>query len=373
MGPHDSVTPSYVLDPATILGNSDPTPTPAPDYSNLGLEGAAHVLDPFTVLTMDDVINNQPWGPEPEPAIDPSILGNTPVFSQSHLPPSSPTPFRDFHSWKRVRTASPPLTEPALAIQVPPGASASASGLSTIRTPREVESDLGGGKAKFYKKGTLQTPPHLSSSQRRRTVFAKTPGISGQVSPAQVASANSTQSEFSAPDFLATSTTSTSSLAAPNEATNIIEEDATVISSGSGSRPRLNRARAATSGKEKNRAGQKGPYRIVAVNEPASCHQCRNSTPHPKMRCRACPKLYCIWCIVKRCAFLCRFQVQPRLDRGLFIEPGITTLNSTNSRRTLIVPHALMPATARAAVTREGRSMFRRDMSRSTRKLRLNF
>ena len=347
VGPH---TPPYVLDSAAVLGNSDPTP--APDYCNLGLEGVA--LDPFTVPTMDDVINHQLWGSDPEPAIDPSILGNAPLFSPPHPPPPSPRPFRDFHSWKRVRTASPPLIEPALAIQAPPDAS---------RTPREVESDLGGGKAKFYKKGALQIPPHLSNSQRRRTVSAKASEsihISGQLSPSQVASANSPLSEYSAPDFLATGATSTSSLAAPNEATNIVDEDVTVISSGSSSPPRVNRARAAISGKEKNRAGQKGPYRIIAVNELSHCHQCRRATPHPKMQCRACPKLYCISCIVKRCALSCRFQVQPRLDHGLFIEPGITTLNSTNSGRTLIVHPVLIPATAQFAVTREGRSTFRR-------------
>lgn len=305
VGPHDSVTPPYALDSATVLGNSDPTPTP--DYCDLDLEGAAHVMDPFTVLTMDDVINRQPWGSDTEPAIDPSTLRSTPVPPQLHPPSSSPTPFRNFHSRKRARTPSPPLAKSALTIRIPPGASASTFGLSTVRSPREVKSDLGGGggKAKFYKKGALQTPPHLSSSQLRRSVSGKTSEsihISRQLSPSQVGSTGSPLSESSASDFLAAGATSTSSLAAPNEATN---EDATVISSGSGSPPRANGARAVTSRKGKDRASQKGPYRIRAVNELSHCHQCRRSTPHPKMRCHVCPKLYCISCIVKRCASPC--------------------------------------------------------------------
>lgn len=305
VGPHDSVTPPYALDSTTVLGNSDPTPTP--DYCDLGLEGASHVMDPFTVLTMDDVINHQPWGSDTEPAIDPSILRSTPVLSQLRPPPSSPTPFRDFHSWKRARTPSPPLTKSALMIRIPPVTTASTFGLSTARTPREAESDLGGGggKAKFYKKGALQAPPHLSSSQLRRSVSAKTSEgihISRQLSPDQVGSTGTPLSESSTSDFLAAGATSKSSLAVPNGAT---DEDATVISSGSDSPPRVSGASAVTSRKGKSRASQKGPYRIIAVNELSPCHQCRHSTSYPKMCCHVCSKLYCISCIVKRCASPC--------------------------------------------------------------------
>lgn len=310
VGPHDAISPSYPLGSATVPGNPDPTPIP--DYCDLGLEGATHTTDPFTVLTMDDIINYQPWGPDAETMIDPSVLGDTPAFSESRFLSPAPTPFRDFHSWKRACTPSPPLTRPALTVRVPPRASASTSGSNPAQTPGDVEGNLGGGKAKFYKKGALQTPPHLINSQRQRSVSAKTSEsirISRRLSPGQMTSTDSPITEFSVSDLLANGVTPTSSIATPSEAANTVDEDVTVISSGSGTPPaRANGTKMITARKEKRSAGQKGPYRIIAVNETAHCHQCRRSTPHPKMHCCACPKLYCILCIVKRYALPCQFK-----------------------------------------------------------------
>lgn len=362
--PHDAASPSYALDSTAALGNSDPTP--APGYGDFDLEGTVHTADPFTVPTMDDVINHQPWGPDAETMIDPSILSGTPAFSGPRSPSPAPTPFRDFHSLKRARTPSPPLTQSTLAIRIPPRAS----------TPGHSEGNLGGGKAKFYKKGTLQTPPHLSNSQRRRSVSAKTSEsiyISRKPSPSQTMSAGSPLTELTASDLLVSGVASTSSIATPSEAANAVDEDATVIGSWPDTLPRANSVKTVRAGKQRSSTDEKGPYRIVAVNEVACCHQCRRSTPHPKMHCRACAKLYCIICIVKRCAPACLFQVHPCLYHTLFIKLDTTISSSTSSRRTLIVLPASIPATAPAAATRERRFTPRRGTSNLTRKPWLNF
>lgn len=302
VGLHDAVSPSYALDSTAVLGNSALTPTPG--YGDLDLEGAVHVADPFPVLTMDDIINHQPWGLDAQTMIDPSILGGTPAFSEQHSPSPAPTPFRDFHGWKRARTPSPPPTQPALTVRVPPCT-------STSNSPQilgGIEGNLGGGKARFYKKGTLQAPPHLSNSQRRRSASAKTSDsihITRRSSSDQVTSTDSPLTEFSASEFLASGVTSTSSFATPSEAVNPVDEDTTAIGSGSVTLPRVNSIKAVTGRKQKSSTNKKGPYRIVAVNE-GFCHQCRRSTSHPKMSCRACPKHYCILCIVKRYAPSCR-------------------------------------------------------------------
>ena len=302
MDPHNAASPPYALDSVATLGSPDPTPTPG--YDDPDLEATIHVTDPFTVLTMDDVINQQPWGPNAETMIDPSILGGTSAFLEPRSPSPAPTLFRDFHSRKRAHTPSPPLTQPTLTIRVPSRDSTSTSGLNPAQIPGNSGSNLSGGKAKFYKKGTLQAPPHLSNSQRRRSVSVKTSEsihTSRQLSPGQTASPDSPLTELSAPDFLASGVWSTSSIATPGEAANAVDEDATVIGSGSGTPPlRANGAKTVIARKQKTNTCKKEPYRIVAVNAVASCHQCRRSTPHPKMHCRACPKFYCIWCIVKR-------------------------------------------------------------------------
>lgn len=312
VGPHNAVSPSYALESATALGNSDPTPTSS--YNDLDLEGTIHITDPFTVPTMDDVINHQPWGPNAETMIDPSILGGTPAFLEPRSPSPAPTPFRDFHSRRRARPPSPPLTRSTLTIRVPSHTSTSTSGLNSAQTPGNAGGNSGGGKAKFYKKGALQTPPHLSNPQRRRSVSAKMSEsiqISRRLSPGQAAFADSPLTELSASDFLASVVTSTPSIATP-------DEDAMVIGSGSGTPPpRVNSVRTVAARKQKS-STDNGPYRITAVNEIAFCHQCRRSTPHPKMRCRTCLKLYCILCIVKRWAPPCRLQVYPFLDHTLF-------------------------------------------------------
>ena len=302
VGPHNAASPPYALDSAAELGNPDPTPTPS--YDDLDLEGTIHVTDPFTVLTMDDVINHQPWGPNAETMIDPSILGGTSAFPEPRSPSPTPTLFRDFHSRKRAHTPSPPLTQSTLAIRVPSRDSTSTSGLNPAQTSGNSGSNLSGGKAKFYRKGTLQTPPHLSNSQRRRSVSVKTSEsihTSRQLSPGQTVSLDSPLTELSASDFLASGVASTSSIATPGEAANAVDEDATVIGSGSGTPPlRVNSVKTVTARKQKTSTYKKEPSRIVMVNTVTHCHQCRRSTPHPKMHCRACPKLYCILCIIKR-------------------------------------------------------------------------
>ena len=259
----DSVAnPSYALEPAEVFGNS----APPPSYGDLDLEGSAHVTDPFTVPTMDDVINLSQWGPDAGTTIDPSLLGGTPAFSEPRSPSPAPTPFRDFHSWRKARTPSPPLVRSA------------SSGSDPSESPRNPEADLGGRKAKFYKKGTLQIPPHLSNSQRRSGA-TMTDGThisdhtsSDEVAPAEI---DSPLTELSTSDLLVSGIASVP--------------------------PRVN----ATSRNRESSIGNRGLHRIVAVNESTNCHQCRRTTPHPKMRCRACTKHYCILCIVKRYAPPC--------------------------------------------------------------------
>jgi len=288
VGPHDEAGSPYALDPVEVLGNPEPTP----GYGDLGLEGAVHVADPFTVPTMDDVINHQPWWPDAQTVIDPSLLGGTPAFSEPRSPSPAPTQFRDFHLWKRTRTSSPPLTQSALTIRIPSLTSASTSGSNSTQAPRDSEDNPGGGKAKFYKKGALQTPPHLSNSQRRRSVSVKT---AGSIHISHHPEIDSPLTELSASDLLTSGFMSTSPIAT---VANALDEDATVIGSRSGTPPpRVNGITTATD--------KRGPYRIVAVNQSTHCHQCRRTTPHPKMRCRTCVKNYCIMCIVKRCAPPC--------------------------------------------------------------------
>lgn len=298
VGPHNAVSPSYALDSTAALGNSDPTPTPG--YNDLDLEGSIHVTDPFIVLTMDDVINHQPWGPNAETMIDPSILCGTPAFLEPRTPSPAPTPFRNFHS-RRARTPSPPPTQSTLTIRVPSHTSTTMSGLNSAQTVGNAGGNSGGGKAKFYKKGTLQAPPYLSNPQRRRSVSAKTSEsiqIGRLLSPGQTAFADSPLTELSASEFLAGVIMSTPSIATP-------DEDAIVIGSGSDTPPpRANTVRTVAARKQKS-STDNGPYRIIAVNEITCCHQCRRSTSHPKMHCRACLKLYCILCIVKRWAPPC--------------------------------------------------------------------
>ncbi|KAF9779891.1 hypothetical protein BJ322DRAFT_348629 [Thelephora terrestris] len=249
-------------------------------------------------MTMDDIINYQPWGPSIETMIDPALLSGTPAFSEPRFPSPAPAPFRDFHSRKRPRVHSPPPVHPALRIRIPP---ASTSQSNSAKSVRDSEGNSGGGKAKFYRKGTLQTPPHLSNSQGQRSVSAKTTPsthVSRHLSPDHAL--DSPLTELSAWGPLASGTASTSSVALSSGMANIVDDDTTFINSDSGTPPRVTSAKATTSQNRKRSTNTEGPYRIVAVNENAFCHQCRRSSLHPKMSCRTCAKLYCILCIVKR-------------------------------------------------------------------------
>lgn len=290
VGPHHEVTPSYSVNSVEIFGDSPPPP----GGGGLDLEDTVQVTDPFAVLTMDDVIN-QPS------AIDPSVLGGTSAFSETLSPSLGSTTFRDFPLWEKAQVPPSPLNT-ALAIRVPPHPST--SGSNSAKTLGESVGNLGGGKAKFYKKGTLQTPPHLSNPQSRTSWSAKVAPstYAGRYpSPDQIVSQrmDSPLTEFSVPDLLANGTASTSSVATPSEAADAVEEEST--DGGSSTSPRLTSVKTATAREQKRRMNEKTPYRIIAVNEKSYCHQCRNSTTHPKMHCRACPKHYCIMCIVKRC------------------------------------------------------------------------
>ena len=287
VGPHDEVTSSFPVDSTEVLGNSQQPP----GFGDLGLEGTVPAPDPFAVMTMDDIINQQPWGPNTETVIDPALLGGTPAFSEPRSPTPAPATFRDFHSRKRLRASSPP----PLRVRIPSHASTSQS--NSARTARDLEGNQGGGKAKFYKKGTLQTPPHLSNSQSRRSASAKTTPsnhASGHLSLDQVP--DSPLTELSAWAPLAGGNASTSSIASSSEVANIVDD----TGSDSDNPPRVTSAKTATSQKQKSTTNTKGPYRIVAVNKSSYCHQCRRATPHPKMTCRTCAKLYCILCIIKR-------------------------------------------------------------------------
>lgn len=279
VGPCYEVTPSYPVDSEELQVLDDIQPPPG--GGDFGLDGTSHLMGPFPIMTIDDVINQH----QPS-VIDPSLLGGAPALPEPLSPSPAPT-FRNFHSWKNERTPSPPLSQPALMIRAPP------------HPPTSI-SNPGGGKAKFYKQGTLQTPPHLSNSQSQRSRSTKpTPSahVSRYPSPDHIGTPeiDSPLTEFS---LLPNSTTSTSSVATPSEAVDTAN-DATVIGSGSGSSPP--RTELATTGKQESSTGSKGPYRIIAVNESSFCHQCRRATPHPKMDCRSCTKRYCILCIVKRC------------------------------------------------------------------------
>jgi len=309
VGPHDVVNPSYTLGPAEVFGSSGSVPS---GYGDLDLEGPVHAADQFPVPSLDDVINEQP---DVETVTGPLFLGGTLAFPEPR--PPSPTPFRDVHLWKRARTSSPPLVQSASAIPSTSRTPASTSGSDSVGIPRDSGGILGAGKAKFYKKGTLQVPPHLSNSQHRRSLSAGTAESirtnryppPDQVAPTEI---DSPLTEFSASDWLAGGITSVSSAATPSKSTSTVEEGTTVINGWSSAPPRVNDTKRPTVGKQKRSAGQKGPYRVVAVNESTNCHQCRRTTPKPKMSCRACAKQYCILCIVKRCASLYRFKF-PRI------------------------------------------------------------
>ena len=313
---HNTASPSYALNSAEMFGSSDPTP----GCDDIELEGAGHIPDPFAVPRIDDVIDNQPWEPDAETTINPSLLGGTTAFSEPRFPSPAPTPFRNFHS-QRTRTPSPPPTRSVLTVRIP----TRVSGSNLVQTSRDIEGNVGGGKAKFYKKGALQAPPYLSNSQRRRSVSAKTTEsthTSRRSSLDQVASAeiNSPLTELSVSDMPANGVPS--SIVTPSEVTNSADGDFTVIDSWSRTpSPRDESIKTSTTRKKKSGTDQKGPYRIVAVNENSSCHQCRHATPHPKMHCRTCAKRYCIMCIVKRYASPCWSQVHPRLD-GILCLPN---------------------------------------------------
>jgi len=353
VGPRDVVIPSYALEPAEVFGNPGPT---ASGYDDLDLEGPVHVPDPFTVRTLDDVINERQWGPDVEPVIDPLFLGGTPAFPEPR--PPSPAPFRNFHSWKRAHTPSSPPAQSASAIQNTSRTPASTFRSDSVGAPRDPGGNLGGGKARFYKKGTLQVPPHLSNSQNRRSLSAgTTESTHNRDPPYQMAPAemDSPLTEFSVSDLLAGSIASASSTVTPSKATSTF--------GGGGNPPPFKSAKTATARKQKRSTDQKGPYRIVAVNNSTNCHQCRRTTQHPKMSCRACTKHYCILCVVKRCAPLCRFEIRSYLGRILSTKLGITTSSFTNSRRTLIALLVSTHATVLPAVTREERLMLQQGTS----------
>ena len=293
VGPNHEVTPSYSVDSTEVLGNSHP-PSGSGD---LDLEGSVQVMDSFTLMTMDDIINQH----QPS-VIDPSLLGGPPAFLETRSPSPYPLTFRNLHSLKKAPTPLPPPNKPALAIRVP--TYPPTSGSSSANALGDSVGHQSGGKAKFYKKGTLQTPPYLSNPQSQRSKSAKvmpSTYVSRYPSPHQTVSpgVGSPLTEFSVSDFPANGTASTSSVATSSEAANIADEEPTVISSGSSTPPPrvTNKTTART---QKSSASGKGPYRIVATNEDSFCHQCRRSTRHPKMHCRACAKRYCILCIVKR-------------------------------------------------------------------------
>lgn len=269
MSLQDVAIPSYPLGPAEVVGNSGSAP---PD-GDLDLEGAGHRMDPFFVPTVDDVINGTTWGGGVGIALDPRFFGGAPTFSEPRYPSPSPAPFRDFHSLRRTRTPSPHPTQSALAIRIPSHAPASTSRSDRAENLGDPTCNLGGGKAKFYKNGALQAPPHLSSSQRRRS--------------ASTGATESTHtSRYPSPD----------QMAPPG-----MDSPLTELSASDLPPPRVTVA----ARNQKSGVGQKQPYRNVALKEGTNCHQCRNTTLTPKMCCRACSKRYCVVCIVKRCVPLC--------------------------------------------------------------------
>lgn len=358
VGPHHGVTPSCSVTSAEALGNSHLSP----GSGDLDLEGTIH--DPFAVMTMDDIIN-QPS------AINPSLLGGAPAFSEPRSPSPAPTPFRNLHLRMKPPTPLPHLTQPSLTIRVP--SRTPTSGPNSAGIHRDIIGNPSGGKAKFYKKGTLQTPPHLSNSQSRRSRSAKaapSTHSSRFPTPDQIICPDSPLTEFSGSGFLAAGTASTSSIDAFSEVANTVDEEFTVISSGSSAQPpRVAGTKKATPLKQKR--ADKGPHRTTAVNESIFCHQCRNKNPYPKMHCCNCTRSYCIMCIVKRCVPPCWLQVHP----GLYfvLNPGITISNSSSSRKISIVPLASTNATALIAVKEEGRSMSPHDTSSLMQKRGLNF
>ena len=300
VGPHDEVIPPYVVGSTEALRDSR-----SPGFGDPDLEDPAQVIDPFAVMTMDDVINHQAWGPVAETMIDPFFLGGAPTFPEPRSPSPAPTPFRDFPS----RTPTSP-SPPTLTIRIPPHTSA--LGLDSAQTTESFEGNSGRGKAKFYKKGALQAPPHLSNS-RNRGIDVSTKD-SPPPPPQHLVSLeiNSPLTELSASDLFVNGAPFTSPIASSSQSVYRAGEDSTVIGSESGTPPRSTGNRTAAVRKWQN--SKKIPYRIVAVNGRTFCHQCRRGSTHPKMECRACKKHYCILCIIKRCAQRCRLRVHSGLD-----------------------------------------------------------
>ena len=346
VGPRQEATPSYSVDSAEGLRNSHLSSR----SGNSGLEDNVHFTDPFAVMTMDDVIN-QP------PAIDPSLLGGTPAFSDLRSPSPALLTFRDFHLQKKTPKYPPSSGHLALKVGIP--THTSTSGSNSAKTLGDPMGNPSGGTAKFYKNGELQTPPHLSNSQSRGSRSAKaTPSAYPRRYPSP--EIDSPLTELSAWGMFGNGTASTSSIMRPSEEASTTDEDATVISNGS-STPPPRVIKTATARKQKGSANQKGPYNIVAVNESSYCHQCRRSTSHPKMQCHACPRRYCILCIVKRCIPPCWLPVHLGLD--FIFTLGITISSFTSSRRISIAPLASTNATALPVATRGRNFMLRHGTS----------
>ena len=300
VGPHDEVTPSYVVGSTEVLRDSR-----SPDFGDLDLEDPVQAVDPFAVMTMDDVINHQPWGPDAETMIDPSLLGGAPTFPEPRCPSPAPTPFRNFPS----RTPASP-SPPTSTIQIP--LHTSASGLNSTQTTESFESNSGRGKAKFYKKGALQAPPHLSNSRNRGSDVSTK--VSPPPPPQRMGSMeiNSPLTELTASDSFVNGAPFTSPIASSSESAYRTGEDGTVIGNESSASPHSTNNRTAALRKWQN--SKKVPYRTAAANKRTFCHQCRNATTNPKMECRACKKRYCILCIIKRCAQLCQLRVHSSLN-----------------------------------------------------------
>jgi hypothetical protein len=253
VGPHDEVTPSFAVDSSEALENWKYS-----DYGYLSLEGTVPAPDPFPVMSMD-LFSQRSYESNVEATIDPALLRHAPAFSEQRSPTPDFSPFNNSYSRNIPHTSSP------------------------ASTPRNFE-------GKFYKRGTLQTLSHRSNSQSRRTTSPKTnPSASRQLSSNQAP--DSPLAELSASD-----NASTSSHVSPTEVVNIADN----ADSDSDTLPSVTSAKTPTSQKQKSGTNTKGPYHIVAVNKSSHCHQCRRATPHPKMTCRTCARLYCILCIVKR-------------------------------------------------------------------------
>jgi hypothetical protein len=229
-GPGNEVTPSDAFRSAEAPWDW----LSAPNYGDLSLEDTVPVTDLRSIMTMDEIINQQPWGPNPDISIDTALLRMTPVF----LEPCSPTPAPSFAS-------SPDFHPRPLTIRIP---------------------------ARHARLQSVGASPHSLESKSRRSTSAKTTSSipAGDCLPSDPVP-DSPLTELSASGPTVGGSALTLSIASTSEVANMVDghgsdSDAPV--------PRVTSTETTSLQERTGSANAEGPYRNVKLSKPTSCHQC---------------------------------------------------------------------------------------------------